>query len=700
MLEMNYNLHDKLAEHCRRIDPESQLIQCIHDARDEPWMIGVMVYLLEETTEWNRIELTNFAVKLQRICKLLRPLWIKQGKPDANGFAIHLNAFSKNDSAFLRTHLARIGGAVDRAVLTGRAPRELVNVAHMLMLHRPPESRGWANLVIPTATMLLLLRRSASPSEHEVNPEMSGVYKFLCHHRGKPWAMTIVCVAIALMGERGSDDRERNTPKSILVLIKMLTKLLECVFESRELVSVREIKNSDLVNYLKGSYGGQGEHARHRQVQAYLYCVDALARLRSVSSEHEILPVECHFLPVLNAPADLIGSPNKTLRSSRRAAQIRATTVNYHILRSLAQQRSLIMNYLLQNYRAFLKEQDLSNGAVEFNISLEDQSATLHFQIDSFQRMYAEVHKGDLRYNRVGKYEDVALIKYCGATKGGIQLEGVPYFIDYLMRRFSPAIAAEDSNGHPNSDYKSKISGLITPTFAISRFARKESLALMAEGDASKILFDLESVYAASALGTLIAMLGTGTGMRIHEIQQIRLEKDFIGTMKDDRTKIYVYEKGEKRENAVLTEHILESKITSLILDVINNHKYRQGKFSVLELEDGPAFGFSAGRYLFQWNNRTLTKIDMNVLLRFCIHGTVLRDPVTGERMSLSACLLRNAYGQARKKSGHSKLEIQHALNHSESQMTDHYLREEIQLPSLLRPPALTDWEALGGRHP
>lgn len=692
-------LESKFQDYCSRIGSASPLIQVVNDAVDEPWVIGFVIYLLETTLNQSVQQHADLAKRLQRLRRLLIHSWNEQGRPGVKDFVLNLAALSENDAKFASQQLRTIGLAVDRAITAGQVPRELMDVAQMLLPHHTRKSGGWANLVIPEETMLLLVRRSGSASAFEVNPEYAEICTLLCHYRHERWAMTVICIAIALMGDRKSNGRERNTPKSIVTLLKKVACVLKCSFRARSLHAARELKNSDLVNFLSGAYGGPGPLTRHSQISAYLYCVDALMRLRVNCKRNEILPIDCYFLPKLAVPAGLLSKPHKTLRSDRRSSQIRGATVNYHLLRSLIIQRSAIMNYILREQKE--AEEAVRNGAgpVELNIELADGSATLHFILDSYQRMYVERYSGDSRRAIPSPGGDTIITKYCGATRNGVILTETPFFVDYLARRYTRFLAQEELNGHPISDYKSSISGLITPPAASSLFVRKLSESEMLRGNPSGIYFSLEAVCAASAFGNLVIMLASGSGARIHELQQIKIEKYHYGLLENGRIWINIYGKGQKRDKALLTKHILESDIKSLWRAVIHNNGSEKGNLDIVKMQGGSAYAIPAGRLFFQWNGRALLEIDLNLLLRFAAHGTCLIDPISGQRISLTSCLFRAAYAQARKKAGHSKKAIQNALNHTEAQMTDHYLRGEASLPSLLQPPKLSDWDALIGRY-
>lgn len=293
---------------------------------------------------------------------------------------------------------------------------------------------------------------------------------------------------------------------------------------------------------------------------------------------------------------------------------------------------------------------------------------------------------------------DVILTKYCGATQNGNRMTEVPFFVDYLMRRYALNLELDELNGHPISDYKMSICGLLTSPHKSSDFVRTISRDQVTKGDVSGMYFNMEAVCTAAAVGNLVIMLGTGSGARIHELQQIRVDEGYIGYTKDGRIWVKAQAKGEKRGKAELTKHILERDVTPIWLALARKYTGR-GEFGIVKMQHGTTYGLSVATYLFQWDARALRQTDLNCLLRFAAHGTQLIDPKSGQQMSLCECLFRPAYGRVRKQAGHSIRAIQRALNHNDAQMTRYYLQDADGTPPSVQLSPLNDWDALVGRH-
>lgn len=215
------------------------------------------------------------------------------------------------------------------------------------------------------------------------------------------------------------------------------------------------------------------------------------------------------------------------------------------------------------------------------------------------------------------------------------------------------------------------------------------------------------------AYGALITLLALASGMRIHELQQIRLDgrpDDICGepslphfgiNFKDNTIYCVVYPKGHKRDKRSPVTHILSLHLQSYWRHVVQLHDLIWPSWHSVAPEHADELGLDAGIYLFQTDSTALLQTEMRCLARAVSFGIPLTTSV-GERVSLTTHLLRHGYAHMRASLDHELTTIQAALGHHDIRMTRRYTGAAV--PQSREMPVSSSiqnlWSALTFRFP
>ena len=178
------------------------------------------------------------------------------------------------------------------------------------------------------------------------------------------------------------------------------------------------------------------------------------------------------------------------------------------------------------------------------------------------------------------------------------------------------------------------------------------------------VCFDPEATYRGVLFGTAIVTLMLTADARIHEILQISADR-FVKPVR-----VYIVKnpdgtpKYDPVTKKIVTDVIVEQRLLPkgrkhddlrLQYDVSAARVHLQEIACLLKSAHGgyiPTVPFDprhpkaeqlgAERYLFQWNERQLSRDAINSLIRMVLHGVVLVDR-SGERISVTSHLLRHA---------------------------------------------------------
>jgi integrase len=154
----------------------------------------------------------------------------------------------------------------------------------------------------------------------------------------------------------------------------------------------------------------------------------------------------------------------------------------------------------------------------------------------------------------------------------------------------------------------------------------------------------VEEIYIAALFAHLIVRIQTVTGARIGEVQQIAQNPECIkqlvnvGPRSATRWVLRLRPKGHKeRANFYIDEetkdHLLE--VVGYLREV-----HLTKKIPIIETQYRRT---PPDRYIFQWQNKMLQQDTLNVLIRFLLHGIVLKG-TTGEAVHITSHILRHAF--------------------------------------------------------
>jgi integrase len=159
------------------------------------------------------------------------------------------------------------------------------------------------------------------------------------------------------------------------------------------------------------------------------------------------------------------------------------------------------------------------------------------------------------------------------------------------------------------------------------------------------MLFSAEGVYVAALFGHLTIRLQTITGARLGEIQQIAQNPECIkqlvnvGPKAATRWLLRLVPKGEQKERQ---NYYIDEDSKSDLMDVIAylRRKTGQKKLPIVETEFGKT---SPDRYVFQWEGKPIDQAVLNGVIRFVLHGCVIRS-TDGQGVHLTSHLLRHGF--------------------------------------------------------
>jgi integrase len=154
----------------------------------------------------------------------------------------------------------------------------------------------------------------------------------------------------------------------------------------------------------------------------------------------------------------------------------------------------------------------------------------------------------------------------------------------------------------------------------------------------------VEEIYIAALFAHLIVRVQTVTGARIGEVQQIAQNAECIkqlvkvGPKAATRWVLRLIPKGSKKR----ANFYIDEETKNHLLEVVGYLREIHGtkKLPIIETQYRRT---PPDRYIFQWQNTMLHQDTMNVLIRFLLHGVVLKG-TTGETVHITSHILRHAF--------------------------------------------------------
>lgn len=666
--------------------PPPALLAVLHDSciRGEPWANCLAVYALEQ----NRARWPAVLQEMKLLRAIWTPIWHAQGCPASMAdFDLTGNWTTRS-----RQRLSvSVGHVLDQALTAGRVPASLQTAAQTLLPGRYLESLGWQNLNILPDDVLSLLGQRSSSIDDTVPAEYRRLVTLLFHHRNEAWLLPMACVALALLGDVRADGRERNAPGTIVNMVKRVASILRTVCVHRPFQELRRSGvDRALRAYLDGRYtsvDGPNSSTRAMDVTQYIACVAAQGRLLA-SSPQLAATLGSWLLPELAETLEvqkLLGAALQQ-QNTRRSQQVDALMAQCTTLVHAVVARAQIfqqLHHVVTEARA-----TYDGDPVPVSLPLADGSAVLEFRLVSVLQLDWEARgEAALKRSRPA-FEGQVLLEYLEAQDDqGRLLPDDPFFVALYRGWYdldsSRALIQGDS-GLVASDFWSKRQGLLNAPGKVSQFCRHHLQGALKQGRPPQTLLHPDAFCAGMAYGALIILLALESGMRIHELQQIRLEGEtdvingemslpYFGVKPEDGT-IYcvVYPKGRKRDKRSPMTHILSPHLQPYWRQMVQMHDHIWPNWHNVAPEHADELGLDAGIYLFQTDSTALLQTDMRCLARAIGFGIPLTTSAA-ERVSLTTHLLRYGYAHMRARLDHELTAIQAALSHQDVRMTRRY---------------------------
>jgi len=535
---------------------------------------------------------------------------------------------------------------------------------------------GWRNLRRWTSPALLQFaeRRAEGRPPAELWP----LIRFLSGCRDE-WHFSHLVLAAAVMTGEQVDGAERHSPVSLRNCIRHLAAF----FRVSDLGLGYSSAQLDLAipKMLRDPPPSIRMSSLAAYIDDYRRCTDA--QLRWVTEKPvELRTLSCHLLAepawTDTVPARQAFRKARNEQKHRRDAQVRALLpyvkpLGHQVLGRAVAFRAIGAAYLETLRRA--GEQGVRDGVVPFEVTLPDGSATLRFALRKVWSMEPERLTGSNRWSR---FSDHWLTEYLGAEDpSGVPLP-LPFFAVlhrtwYDREASAPLIAS----GVPSTDFQPQTSGLLRPAGLFGACVTSLITATVRHEGPHRFLFDMHALCTGMSMGALLVMLCINTGLRIHELQQIRLDPGYIGQFPTEEGQmadfwVRVSPKGRKRAKFSSMECLIDGMHQPLWRETLAWLNRTGGLSDRAVLEHGTAHAMEAGRYLFQFGGRGLSQVKLITLIRAVCFG--LDDAVVdGKTVSLIPHLFRHINVRIRDELQHDPGKISRDLGHASPSSTERY---------------------------
>lgn len=656
------------------------LVALLTEMRDEPWLDMVAAYLIDgQGQKSKRYRMSQ----LRSAHRRWRELWRAQEMPC--------------EMADLHLPLPRrgieiaIGLALDRAIMADPSLRTMLPIVRNLLPDQRIGSMGWRALPLSQPMMRLLLRRSGSPSEFEVPDEHQRLLTYLFANRSVRHFEVLVAAAICMLGER-SLQGERNTPISIVNTIVHLNCLLRSIFSHKGLLSISEFSSKDLILYANGTFSDQARRTRVTYITSYVCCYEAQQRFKQGNpNEYKTISDLTLSPPPLNLNLESLITECLAETREKRGAYMDRVMPHYTQVLQIAAMRGLFLQYFrtaaLEAFKGFGVAKTNS-----FSVTLPDGSAILDFRWISPRDIGFDVRgnafAANQTYPKAMTSNDYYYLQYMGArTLSGQLLDNMPFFARIYRERYTSAQIGQDTIGQ--RELRNPTSTLFFPSQEFGRFVSQIAAYASNKGQPIPILLDLDALCGGVAIGILVLLISASSGMRMNEIQQIRLDDGY--TLVDDTgaVNVRVRPKGRKRDRELLVTHRIDPYLIPywryFVLDLAD----ARGPLKKIEIERGAVWRIPPGQYLLQWHGAPLQQGAINAMLRLVTIGTL------PEGLSLTSHILRHVYARSNLALGQTLAHIQHTLGHASPLTTQIYTADTVAGSDLPLPTPLTYWEAL-----
>jgi hypothetical protein len=258
--------------------------------------------------------------------------------------------------------------------------------------------------------------------------------------------------------------------------------------------------------------------------------------------------------------------------------------------------------------------------------------------------------------------------------------------------------------------------GLLNPEAAMNATLNLARQTAAGTPEDSAVLFELDPLLAAAAVGLFVVVSVASSGMRIGELQQVTLDRDCMELLDlpeyDDRTgkwiqgpsRVYwrLYPKGRhQRERYLVTPYMTEALF--LLLDLhtrfFGAHSLRAVPCCSLESFTHMRQFPGQHKFVLQWGGHHLSMQGLTQSLRFLLLEQGCRDE-RGQPVSLTVHLLRHGVAGWLRRKGFPLEEIMGLLKQVNITVTDYYSQLSPEDLHQQMGPVLTTLCELAGTDP
>lgn len=657
---------------------------------NEPWFPVVTTFVLEsDPAQWTD---TTWKRRLQLLCNLWRRIWYDAGSPET------LEDLSYPTPEGNKEYYRVFRGAayaLDNAIHAGRAPEDLKVILLKIRPGHYLDCMGWRNLDhLPPILLQLLVTRSKSTGK-SVRNDYRSIARYLFGQREQSWGLVTACVAAALLGEETPEGAERNSPLSILGILSSVTAILTALnkngfYPAREEDNIEKI----LLEYISGQLDRNSiESSRIKRFEDYMLGVDAQMRLIA-KLPSQMMQLTSWLLPTPKTPIDQVFLRRRMLeqRHQRRTLQVKALMPKFTALLHIVAIRALIFQSFHPLTVEARRRFSAGDGTPEyFSHTLPDGSATMKYRVIS-----AEQVEGELRGEKPPRKFIVGrvLVEYLGTTDDAGRTLNDPFFATLYREWYMPG------SGNQKQNPINLPAGIMRPVGHINKLMVEQARTDIQKNRPVRIYLDADALCAGIAYGALAVLIALSTGMRLHELQQIRVDSGYSDKEDDNSVRFKIYPKACKRSRKSPVYHRISPQIYPYLLEAMRLHQHIWPTWSVGLPENGVEHDLERGKYLFYGREAPFNSTAMKNLMCGASEGIHLQ--IDGERIPLTSHLLRYGYAHARVELEHSLSDIQRDLGHRSAQMTLGYtgvLKDNIShLSRTMKIDTL--WEAVQAQLP
>lgn len=665
----------------------------------EPWLEALVAFVLE--TDGARTVQNADAVRIAR--QVWLDSWIRQGSPPLH----ELRAEGQwTDRRSRSIAIVRIGMVLDQALAGGRAPAEISTFIRTLLPSRYLRHLGWLNLESLPAPLVEFLQAQAGVTNPlVVDGRHKRIIGWLVHHRDKAWATHLACLAATLLGDLRGDGRQRCSPITVVNQLSAVKAILQTVHAHVGLDGIGSVDPATLLDaYIQGKLpGAEGRNWSSRAVAVNFYLSSVAAQERMLARQGDgIGELKKYILPVPRRVPLYLPDPHQVLadQTARRQQRMAELHRQYDRVIFLAVARTLAIQQVHQEFVKARRRTEVTGQEQAFDVTLSDGSATLSFRTVLDNRIRIAPDESG---NSTG-----SLTEYLGAYRPDGGLLPDTFFVSLFKAWYDPQyqnILCE--KGYKKKSFEVSARGLYKPSGRMSYFCGWQMRGSKKFKAQRAIFLDLNAIAMGITYGALGLLIMLTSGMRIHELQQVRVDANgkLRGTNEsplrlDDsgRISVSVFPKGGKKPGFEPVRHVLPLYITSVWQRARQLRMAVWGMERLVSLENGAEFDLPAAHYLFQSRSAGLSKVDINRMMFTATFGLSSLDQ-PDKPIILTAHDLRRLYAAWRQRAGHEFSHIQHALGHANASMTARYTShqaDEIMQPqSCIGPGSETLWEAL-----